>query len=53
MLLIELLHLINQTFQTGLPLIKLFEDSRLVAMATMVQGPVNGPFVSRLLIDSS
>lgn len=37
LLLIELRQLINETFQTSLPLIKLFENSTLGAMATMIQ----------------
>lgn len=37
LLLIELRHLINETFQISIPLIKLFENSTLGAMATMLQ----------------
>lgn len=37
LLLIELRRLINERFQTNLPLIKLFENSTLRAMSTMIQ----------------
>jgi hybrid polyketide synthase/nonribosomal peptide synthetase ACE1 len=42
LLLIELRQLINKTFQTDLPLIKLFENSTLGAMATMIQDVSSG-----------
>jgi hybrid polyketide synthase/nonribosomal peptide synthetase ACE1 len=42
MLLIELRQLLNETFQTSLPLMKLFENSTLGAMATMLQNDTSG-----------